>query len=232
MDGSLDDRVTPERMLMRRRHLQAAAARTSSILLLLPVWYISSYLLMMDWRVLAYDPILHEWTGESCYYFAPYVRVHGNLTMFAGSVCWANAVFRPLDWLLYSMKAALGVRLIATCCWTGWTLLFFGNLFLPFLSVVRRTSSALGGRVVQISFLFGVTLWYCGLWFLYHLSRNYPAFGFVGKPLAVIGSALSLVVLYRLARALGYRYFIPLVFAIVSGTIWLLVSLPSKWPYM
>jgi hypothetical protein len=195
-------------------------------------WYLSCYFLMMDWRTLAYDPTFNEWTGESCYYMAPMVHVRGNITMIGGSACWANTFFRPLDWLLYRAKAALGVRVFVIDCWTVWAFLFWTNLLLPFLSVVRHGGSPLRHRGMHILLSLFAAGWYIGLWFLYHLIRNCEATRFVAKPMAVIGTLAALAAIYRLARARGYPFVVPLAFATLSGTIWLLVSLPRKWPYV
>ena len=201
------------------------------LVLVFAFWYLSCFFLMMDWRILAYDPTSYEWTGESCYYMAPMVRVRGDLTMFAGSACWANTFFWPLDWLLYSAKAAMGFRVLRgdnrTIC-----LLAFGlNLLLPALSMIFRGEHAFRNRGLQIVVSLAAVGWYCGLIVLYHLGRHEIIYVFVGKSFAVIGTLAATAALYRLARTSGYQFVVPLAFATLSGTIWLLVSLPCIWPY-
>jgi len=194
--------------------------------------YVSCYFLMMDWRVLGYDPIQQEWTGESCYYLAPSVQVHGNITMIGGSACWANSLFRPLDSLLHSAKAAMGFRVFRSSLWTIWLFTFGLNLLLPFSSVIPRGSQSLRTSRLPIFLSLVAAGWYCGLILLYHLIRNLSINVFLGKSLALAGTIAALGAIYWIARPRNYALVAPLTIATVLGTIWLIVSLPCAWPYM
>jgi len=215
--------------LQRFRHL---AARASRILILMFFWYVSCYFLMMDWRVLPYDPIRHEYTGESCYYLAPMVRASSQFTIITGSACWANSFFRPLDLSLYRAKAAMGFRVFSQSLWPVLLLALGLNLLLPFFSAILRSAQSLRNRGVQVFLSLVVVGWYCGLIVLYHLIRNGIVNIFLGKSLALTGTVVALAAIYWIARARSYKLVVPLAIATVLGTIWLIVSLPCAWPYM
>ena len=77
------------------------SARTLLVVLL---WYLAAYVLMMDWRRVAYDPIARVPVNQSAYRFAPIGggRVPGPFTVYEAFDCvsWANRVFWPVDVLV------------------------------------------------------------------------------------------------------------------------------------
>ena len=216
---------------MQLHQFRYFAGRSSRLLLLVFLRYVSCYFLMMDWRVLAYDPT-SGWTGESCYYMTRIVRVHGDYSVYSGSACWANWLFRPIDSLLYHAKAAIGFRVFRSGFWTIWLFAFGLNLLLPFSSVILRGGQSLRKSCVQIFLSLAAAGWYCVLILLYHLVRQGTVNVLLGKSLAIVGAVLAAAALYWITRAGGCRFVVPLVVATVLGTIWLLASLPCVTPYM
>jgi hypothetical protein len=86
------------------------AGRVARILALSFFWYVSSYILMMDWGCQAYDPTAATFTAESHYHMTHSVRVRGDFSIYAPERCWANWVFRPLDRFLHFLFVATGDR--------------------------------------------------------------------------------------------------------------------------
>jgi len=217
---------------MQFHQLQHLAARLLRILLLSLIWYVSCYFLMMDWRVLAYDGIRDECTGESGYYMAPMVRVRGDLTVYGIGATWANTFYRPLDLLFYGMKAAIGFRVFSQGHWTIWLFIFGLNLLLPFFFSIFRGVKVFHKRWIAVILSLIPTLWYGGLILLYHLIRVGDIIENIvlGKILAILGTLAALTAMYFLVRAGCYKVLAPLAVAIVSGTIWLIVSLPYTTP--
>lgn len=75
------------------------ALRTGCLLLF---WYVSSYVLMMDWRRTAYISNSSSWYA-SCYRMAPEEDISSQFTIIAPVECWANRLFLPLDWLVKNL---------------------------------------------------------------------------------------------------------------------------------
>ena len=65
--------------------------------------YLATFVLMMDWRYQAFDPINRRYTAQCVYRFAQArsLRVPGDLGVYVefACLCWPNRVFWPLDLL-------------------------------------------------------------------------------------------------------------------------------------
>ncbi len=59
--------------------------------------YFATFFLVMDPSVMAYDQDGTETNYSSCH-IGPTVRVKGPFSIYATGLCWANAVFAPIDW--------------------------------------------------------------------------------------------------------------------------------------
>jgi hypothetical protein len=72
-------------------------------LLALSYCYLATFVLMMDWRSQAFDPINRRYTDECVYRFAPVraFRVPDVITVYVNFafISWPNRVFWPLDLL-------------------------------------------------------------------------------------------------------------------------------------
>jgi hypothetical protein len=83
--------------------------RTGRYAILLAFWYLSAYVLMMDWRfpLPAYDTVSGDRVDQSNYRLAPNVnyRPPGGVTMVGPCVCWPNKVFWPVDWVVRRLLA-------------------------------------------------------------------------------------------------------------------------------
>lgn len=77
-------------------------------------WYLAAYVLMMDWRVHAYDLTQEDWVDESMYRGAPYMIVHSDFTFDVVVTCWANDLFWPIDWLVHPRTYHPSIMLILT----------------------------------------------------------------------------------------------------------------------
>ena len=74
-------------------------------LLTASIWYVATYVLMMDWRRPAFDPVARHFVDQSAYRCAPIIVFNlkssdlPNIIMVEPCVCWANRVFWPIDLL-------------------------------------------------------------------------------------------------------------------------------------
>ena len=84
--------------------------RVFSLVAVLLYWYLSSYVLLMDWRFRAYD-IATTRFAESSYRMA-HVEVGGfpghEFTTAYRMTCWANLVFGPVDTGMRWLKKTVG----------------------------------------------------------------------------------------------------------------------------
>jgi hypothetical protein len=192
-------------------------------------WYVSCFVLMMDWvRPGTYDPARHAWTDASSYYMVDTVRVPGDFTMYAAPVCWANRAFWPIDTTLSRTNVVAVLR---------------GSLSLAALRVLEITPF---GLVLAIPVLFSLianyrdpgrrhrarlassvllAIWYVALIALYHLMRWRTVGVLLGKPVAVLGTVLVIAIMVRAGRGTWLSLAVPLAIAILSGTVWLILSL-------
>jgi hypothetical protein len=219
---------------MRLQLLLNIVRPSSRILLLSFFCYVSCYFLMMDWRVMAYDPSRDAGIGESCYYMTRLVRVHGEFTVYAGSTCFANVLFWPLDYLLYGVKLALGFRIISHSLidWTIWLSAFGLNLLLPFFFSISHSFKSLRNSYKRIFLSLIPAIWYCGLIVLYHKIRQDNVNILLGKSIAVLGTIISMYVIFWLGHNRNFIVVAPIAIATLLGTVWLIVSLPCAWPFM
>ena len=86
-------------------------------LLTLLVWYVAAYVLMMDWRRPAFDPVAGHDLNRSACRFAPVALVHPlspgglhNIYLVFPRDCWANRVFWPIDFLVRRAPGPVGPR--------------------------------------------------------------------------------------------------------------------------
>ena len=65
--------------------------------------YVTTYVLMMDWRRQAFDPVTHRYVDQCAYRCAPVIEFRlkspqfPNIYIVAPCVCWANRAFWPID---------------------------------------------------------------------------------------------------------------------------------------
>jgi hypothetical protein len=202
--------------------------RLARFLILGIYWYMSCYFLMMDWTCPAYDTSLDAWTSESNYHMADTVRIPGGFSFSGPGACWANRVFQPLDTLVHELKSALGLKFVLVGQGTR-ILLFtiFGMaIILPFLfSLLVSCKKPASGHWFRLWTSLVLAIWYCSLIVLYHLIRKDSVPTLLGKPVAVIGTAAAIWAFVRAGRGTWLTIAVPLAAAIVSGTVWLVVSL-------
>jgi hypothetical protein len=88
--------------------------KSARVLLVVSFCYVTTYVLMLDWRRPAYDPIARIPVDQSAYRFAHAVggRVPGPFTIYEAfdSLCWANRVFWPIDSLVRRALAHIDER--------------------------------------------------------------------------------------------------------------------------
>lgn len=220
---------------MQLQRFRYAVTAFPRVLLLCSFWYMASFILMMDWRVRSYDPTCGT-CHESCYYMACMVTVHGDFTIVAASTCWSNTCFYPVEVLLLGVDDMLGVPFCTGGRAVGvlWLAAFAAVLCLPCLSIIIYNAGSLSRVSVRLLLSFGVAGWYCGLILLYHVTRQEALDVVLAKSLALIGTSIALGACYWMARRDSYTAIVtvPIVIAIVSGTVWLVVSLPCTEPYM
>ncbi len=66
--------------------------------LIVGYWYLASYVLMMDWRIPAYDERTASYAYESHYRMTRYDVPHDvEFTILVPVACWANQFFWPVD---------------------------------------------------------------------------------------------------------------------------------------
>jgi hypothetical protein len=201
--------------------------RSSRLLYLAIFWYISCYILMMDWTCPAYDPTLGSWTSESNYYMTVSVRVRGPFSVYGPRTCWANWLFQPIDWIWHRTKIALDIKTFpALSAFHNFRLLLFGmTLLMPFwFSIIYvRDESQKHFNLWTLLYL-APAVWYCVLIFLYHYMRLDNISSFWGKPIAVIGTVVAVLTIIRAVHGKWYFLVVPLTLAIISGTVWLILS--------
>jgi hypothetical protein len=87
-------------MLGPRRscELHRSIGRTIRLLFAVFFWYVSSYILMMDWREQVYNPAPSAWGNRSAYRMSRTASESPRPGWAAR--CWANWVFEPIDSLV------------------------------------------------------------------------------------------------------------------------------------
>jgi hypothetical protein len=213
--------------------------RALRVLLLLSFWYLSSFFLMMDWSFPAFDPDLETSVGGSFYVFADNVRIPGDFTMYSPSACWANWFFYPLDQCFLFVQDAMGLAYF----WEyGNTIRVLGlvllvpNLLLPSLSIFFWDAQI--QKRLWVRFLLAMRTvflalcaagWYLALVFLYDSFCEGTAYILLGKCFAAIGTILSLGALCWIGRGRSWPLVVPLAFATICGTIWIIMSSPPTF---
>ena len=82
---------------------RGAARRLLLAVAYLAYVYVASYFLIMSPTEPAFDKEDNTWTYYSACRFGPSARIPGDLTIFGPTLCWANQVFAPIDWLRHQV---------------------------------------------------------------------------------------------------------------------------------
>ena len=199
-------------------------------ILLLFFWYVSCFFLMMDCRFPATDPELGTDVGGSFYILAPSVRTAGDLTIYGPSSCWANWLFYPLDQSVRLVQNAMGLAYFVKYRGTVEILtlvVFVLNLLLPSFSVLFRRDQSLKRNGIQVILALAAAGWYWGLIALFDAVDVGAVSVFLSKSLMVIGTILALSALYWIASNRSWLFAVPLAFATMCATIWIIMFLPT-----
>jgi hypothetical protein len=185
---------------------------------------------MMDWRENAYDRATYdpndlESETECSYYLAKPKIVTINVTMLMRQTCWANTIFRPCGSFFRELRHALNLRWwpesTALNC-VAWILIVL-PLSLPFLMSMRPFLVPLDGRRDVRVFLWLVPIaWYL---MLYH-SLNFAPHGLFYNLLGILLTIAALIAAAIARRAGGGIFAVPLLIAIIFGTVWRYVLIP------